>query len=779
MVPNERGKDLTLSQCYYGDEDHTPIKSFVEEMDKNPEYWILARSIEGLVTRIGIHAAGILITEEEPSTYNSLIKTSRGVVVSAFELKDSEQMGGLKYDMLTVQALDKIHATFNYLLDDHRIKWQGGLRKTYNKYLLPANLNYDNKEMWQKLSGGDIVDIFQFDTLAGSEAIRKIQPKNIGELAVANSIMRLMAQEGMDQPTETYVKYKNNIHTWYREMSNYGLKDSEIEVLEPYLKPLYGVADSQEAVMMLVMDKNIANFDITEANSLRKAIAKKKADILADTKKMFYEKGNYSGTSSNLLNYVWNVQIGRQIGYSFSILHTMAYSTIALQEMNLATFYPDIYWKTACLSVNAGAINEEDYYNLVEEGIIELSDEDDVKKQTKIQYGKIASAISKFRKEIKIKLPDINTSRMGFTPDVKSNTIRYGIKGISRVGDHIIQEIILNRPYESLEGFLKRMLTPDGKKIISKDKVVNLIKAGAFDDLEEGTRPEILDRFMRIIADRKNNLNLNNFLMLMRNGLVPEQYSEEMKCYNFTRYIRKFRFDNSYILDEVAQDYFLERFPEDKMELKNKEGEEVKTISDSWWDRVYNIYMDTIRAWIKSNMQTLLKKLNEALYNAEHEKYASGTILDWELEALSFFYSGHPLKGVSIPYDFDRLSDVKDEEIIGFFPIKGKKIPELKLYSLVGTVIDKNKQKSMITFSTTEGVIDVRLYKKQFTKYSHADEESGDEDFLEKGTHLMITGLKRGEIFVLKTYKKTGVKSILKLEVDWDNKVASFKQKVD
>ena len=75
--------------------------------------------------------------------------------------------------------------------------------------------------------------------------------------------------------------------------------------------------------------------------------------------------------------------------------------------------------KTACLSVNAGAINEEDYYNLVEEGIIELSDEEDVRAQTKIQYGKVASAISNFRGQIEIQLPDINTSRLGFTPDAE------------------------------------------------------------------------------------------------------------------------------------------------------------------------------------------------------------------------------------------------------------------------------------------------------------------------------------------------------------------------
>jgi len=777
MVPSERGFDLTLTQCFYGDDEHKPVKQFLEEMNKNPDLWELAIAIEGLITRIGVHAAGVLITNEDPTLHSSIMKTSRGVVVSAYNLDDSEQIGGLKYDMLTVQALDKIHATMNYLLDDHSIQWQGTLRDTYNKYLLPANLNYTEPEMWKKLGDGDIVDIFQFDTAVGSQAIVKIKPQNIGELAVANSIMRLMSQGEMEQPLETYVKYKNNISLWYREMEMYGLSEEEMDSLEKYLKPLYGVADSQEAVMQLTMEPKITNFNLTEANSLRKAIAKKKADILAKTKTMFYDKGNELGTSLNLLNYVWNVQIGRQIGYSFSLLHTMAYSTIALQQMNLSYFYPDIYWKTACLSVNAGAINEEDYYNLVEEGIIELTDEDDVRTQTKIQYGKVASAISNFRGDINIKLPDINLSRLGFTPDVKENTIRYGIKGISRVGEHIIQEIILNRPYTSLVDFLDKLNNGKKKKVISKEKVVNLIKAGAFDKLEDKPRGEILINFMHMIADQKKNLTLSNFLMLIRKNLVPIEYEEEKKCYMFTKYIRKSRYDNSYVLDEVAQDYFFERFPKEKTKTLIQDEEEVIVISESWWDSVYNTFMNRIREWLKINKEELLKKLNNELYLEEYNKYAQGDILDWELQSINFFYSGHPLKDIEIPIEHTKLADVNDPEIVGFFQIKGKQIPEFRLYTIIGTVIDKNRQNGHVTLSTPDGVIDIKFYKSQFSKLVHEDEELAEENYFEKGNHLMITGMKRGDIFVPKAYKKTGIDAVLLMHLDEDRKFIGFRKK--
>lgn len=320
MIPNERGFDLSLSQCYNGDETHQPIKAFVEEMDRDPALKKLTFAVEGLITRLGAHAAGILILEGSPAQHNSIMKTNKGIVVSAYNLEDSEQMGGLKYDMLTVAALDKIHATMNYLLEDNLMYWQGNLRETYNEYLLPAILEYKAPAMWKNLWDGEVIDAFQFDTMVGSQAIKMIRPENIAELAIANSIMRLMAQDGMDLPLDTFVKYKRNLNAWYHEMNLYGLGPTEIEILEPHLKQLYGVADSQEAAMQLVMDPKITNFSLNEANSLRKAIAKKEAKVLATTKEMFYRKGSERGTNIYLLDYVWNVQIMRQAGYGTNAL---------------------------------------------------------------------------------------------------------------------------------------------------------------------------------------------------------------------------------------------------------------------------------------------------------------------------------------------------------------------------------------------------------------------------------------------------------------------------
>ena len=100
MVPNERGIDWNLTDCMFGSEDRNPIQKFQEEMTKYPDLWRLASTIEGLITRIGVHAAGVIALNDKVYEHNSVMKTSSGAIVTAFNLDDTEYAGGLKYDFL-------------------------------------------------------------------------------------------------------------------------------------------------------------------------------------------------------------------------------------------------------------------------------------------------------------------------------------------------------------------------------------------------------------------------------------------------------------------------------------------------------------------------------------------------------------------------------------------------------------------------------------------------------------------------------------------------------
>ena len=131
--------------------------------------------------------------------------------------------------------------------------------------------------------------------------------------------MRLMAEDGKEQPMDMYVRYKNDINEWYKDMRDYGLNEDEIEILKDHLLIDYGVCATQESMMLLTMNEKICNFSVKETNTLRRAIAKKKKKILQEVEKMFYEKGLEIGTRKELLDYVWFVQIGMQKGLKIAL----------------------------------------------------------------------------------------------------------------------------------------------------------------------------------------------------------------------------------------------------------------------------------------------------------------------------------------------------------------------------------------------------------------------------------------------------------------------------
>lgn len=774
MIPNERGFDWTLKDCYYGnDDDRKPIKAFIEQMNQYPKLWELAQNIEGLITRLGVHASGVVCVNDDFNNYGSYMKTSKGQLVTSFDLHTLERCGLVKYDFLTVSALDRIRQCMNYMLEDGTMEWQGSLRKTYDKYLNPAMLDYNSKEMWDLVGNGAISSLFQFDTLVGSQAIKDIQPRSLYELASSSSLMRLMSDGEL--PLAKYARFKRVPELWYNEMREYHLNDEEIHILEKYLSKKSGVGESQEVIMQIVMDPQISNFDMKEANKLRKTIAKKKFREIEIVKQLFYDKGKEIGTRKELLDYVWNVQVSLQLGYSFSEIHTTAYALIALQEMNLAFRYPIIYWNTACLSVDSSAINAADFYNLIDDCIIDASEETEGKKvANKMDYAKMAAALDKFKKICNIELPDINKSRLSFTPDVKNNTILYGLKGICKVTDPAIEEIMINRPFKSLDDFLNKVT----KKIVTVDKVINLIKCGAFNSIENKSTREILENFIWSICEPKKRLTLQNANMLIDLNLLPlEELGDSCDCYKLTKELRKHR-DKSrlwYCGDRLS-------IPMNKIDawkalIKESgiiaqevilDGEPRKVIDSDKWDIFYEKKMDKIRAYIKANHDTLLNNLNQTLFLNEFNKYCSGDEKQWELDSINFFFNGHPLNKVipQLPEDIivNDIDDIVEGAQDGNFVIKDKIIPRMKLYTIAGTVIDKDKVKGLITIQCPSGVVNVKVYKDLFATLVQTTETQ--DSFVEKGNHLLITGIQRGATFVPKVYKNLKRNAIMRIVVD-------------
>jgi DNA polymerase-3 subunit alpha len=129
--------------------------------------------------------------------------------------------------------------------------------------------------------------------------------------------MRLMtAEKGAETPMEKYIRYKNNLDLWYKEMYAFGLTANERDYLEPYFKSSYGVPPSQEQLMLMLMDKNICGFTLAEANAARKIVGKKQMSKIPELHQKILERAS----SEKLGKYVWENGVGPQMGYSFSVV---------------------------------------------------------------------------------------------------------------------------------------------------------------------------------------------------------------------------------------------------------------------------------------------------------------------------------------------------------------------------------------------------------------------------------------------------------------------------
>lgn len=315
LIPVERGKIWSLKDCLEGNKKkgRKKITEFINEINKYEHLKESALGLEGLIVNRGVHAAGVCIGNEPYVKSIAAILSPKGVPCTCYDLYDAEFCGQVKVDMLTIVASDKIRVTMDLLLKYGHLKWQGSLKDTYWKYLHPDVLNYNDSKMWDIIKS--IYSVFQFDTPVSVKALNQTSPKSVMDLSATNSLLRLMAQDGGESPIEKYTRFKNDINNWYHEMTEYGLNQSEQDCLKEYLNDAYGIADSQEKIMRLSMDKRISGFNLKQSNKLRKSIAKKDPKVLEETRVLFFDSCEKLGTRKEMANYVWNVVFAMSFGY--------------------------------------------------------------------------------------------------------------------------------------------------------------------------------------------------------------------------------------------------------------------------------------------------------------------------------------------------------------------------------------------------------------------------------------------------------------------------------
>ena len=772
LIPSERGFLWSLSDVVNGnpEKDRKPITLFINEVNQYPGLLDIMIGIEGLVNKRSSHASGVILFDEDPYEFGSFMRTPKGEVITAYDLHMCEAAGMTKYDFLVTEVQDKLTEAIRLLQDYGEVESDLTLREIYDKYFHPNVLPIEDQNIWKALQENSVLNIFQFDSEVGSQAAKKIKPKSMLEMADANGLMRLMTSEkGQESPMDKYIRYKNNINLWYQEMDNYGLTKQEQEYLKPYFESSYGVPPSQEQLMRMLMDEHLCHFSLKDANAARKVVGKKQMNKIPALRQQVLDQA----ASPCLGNYIWTCGVGPQMGYSFSIIHALAYSFIGFQTMYIATRWNPIYWNTACLIVNSGSLEEESDFEEDED-----TGEVAKKKEKTTDYGKIAKALGDIiSKGIKVSLVDINKSSYSFEPDADNNVILFGMKALSNVGGPIIDQIIANRPYIGIADFMARCP-------LNKSAMFSLIKAGAFDKVEEkwakelGVEPRqlVMTYYISKVCEAKKRITLQNFNGLIQHDLIPEELDLQKRVFNFTKYLKANKKVGKYfVFDNICEEFYSKYFDMDLLEVING----LTCIEQTKWEKIYKSTMDKARDWIKENQNKILEKFNTILFKEMWDKYAGKSISAYEMESLCFYYHEHELKDVKMnKYGIVDFNDLSPEPAIDyFFKRNGRDLPIYKISKIIGTVIGKNDTRSSITLLTTTGVVNVKFTKEYFAMYNRQLSEKqpdGTKKVVEKGwftrgVKLLVAGYRRDDTFVAKTYKNNGFHQIYKIVNVTDN----------
>lgn len=518
---------------------------------------------------------------------------------------------------------------------------------------------------------------------------------------------------------------------------------------------------------------------------------KKSPKAYAEVEELFYTKCKENNVNPNTAKYIWEVQVSRQKGYSFSILHCLVYSLIALQELALYTQYPSIYWNTAVLTVNAGAMED--------------SDEGDKKQST--SYGKIAKAIGEIQKKgVTVALPDVNQAEYGFVPNEGENAIIFALKGMSKISDDEAFAIVKNRPYKSMKDFYERMVLTKievkdkkggitNQSIVKPSAMINLIKGGAFDKIENKPRMKIMEEYLKLVQPPREKLDTRATQTIVEMGIVPSGTEEYQKFLHFAiriinlknyvvhkgNYIGKDEEKKTkkwYVLrgtDKASTDYtvrffekyFLPYMTEGKNYdyYYNDEGQIIFSagLKSTGFMTMYEEYIKDFKEWI--NSEDCLNKYNHFKFIELWDKEANGNISKWEMDSLNYYYHEHEMANIDREkYLVEDFSSLPEEPIIKTYGQYGKrKYPIYKLNRIAGTVIDKVAKDKMVYVLTTDGeVVGVKFYSGQFSFYDkNISEEKSDgsgkktvieESWFKRGNKLLITGYRRENQFIPKKY---------------------------
>ncbi len=381
-----------------------------------------AKTIEGSMRTTGIHACGVIITPSDIREHVPVALAKDSEMWSTqFDNSVVEDAGLLKMDFLGLKTLTLIKDTLKIVEARHGI--------TIDIEAIPL----DDTATYELFQRGETVGVFQYESTGMQKYLKDLKPNEFSDLIAMNALYR----PGPLEYIPTFVKRKHGI-----EEVAY-----DLPAMEEFLKETYGITVYQEQVMLL--SQKLAGFTKGEADTLRKAMGKKKKDVLDKMKPKFLEQGGANGHDKGILEKVWK-DWEAFASYAFNKSHSTCYAWIAYQTAYLKAHYPAEYM-AAVLSNNMNDIKTVTFF--MEECR---------------------------RMGLKVLGPDVNESYYKFAVN-EQGEVRFGMGGIKGVGHGPVKAIIAERkengPYTSFFDMVRRVSLKDCNKRVME----NLAYAGAFD----------------------------------------------------------------------------------------------------------------------------------------------------------------------------------------------------------------------------------------------------------------------------------------------------------
>src|SRR5713226_7094103 len=408
-----------LQQAY---ENETQIKELIDT----------ALKLEGLVRNSGVHAAGVVISPKPLTELVPLHKTKNDEIVTAYDMKAVEKMGLLKMDFLGLTTLTIVTDALKLIA------------QTHGTPITLENVPLEDAETYQKVFHKGLTSgVFQFESHGMRDVLRKYQPNSIEDLTALNALYRPgPIQGGM---IDDFVDRKHG-----RKRVEYELPELK-EILEETL----GVIVYQEQVMQIA--NRLAGYSLGEADLLRRAMGKKKAEEMAQQRERFVEGAAQRKFPPKKIEKIFDL-MAQFAGYGFNKSHSAAYALLAYHTAYLKTHYPVEFMAALLTSVTGSTDDVVKYINECRE------------------------------MGIAVEAPDINVSDANFTPH--GSAIRFGLAAVKNVGHNAIESIVAGRKQLGRYGSIYEFCENVDLRLLNKRVLESLIKSGAMDAL--GRRAQLM-----------------------------------------------------------------------------------------------------------------------------------------------------------------------------------------------------------------------------------------------------------------------------------------------